>query len=292
MRRVLDDEASLRSALALPDDQPLERQDGGVWLVHGVDPADVLPVWRAARAALPTTGRWPVCVDGAEGWYAGGVEADDLVERAAAVGVGGIEIGWVNDLPETREDLELFCSSRFPRTPDLAARMVQALGDPTTEPEFDRWLFTAQQQEPALREQVDVAWLTGTGNWYEPQTVALALLPTEHGWLAPAWLSFHSCEHGDREAGLVAVQREWQQRYGAELVAHWGTMLQYVVGRPRPTRRRPTRWRGSSRRSAAPCRCTGTSWPWRSWRDTPGSCTTGRSRYSFGCSRRLTEFMQ
>lgn len=194
-------------------------------------------MWQVARAALPDTGRWPVCIWGVDDWHIDnpGNPADaaaELAEAAVRADPADVGSGWVNDLPETREDLEVFVGHRFPNHPDLADRMVEALGDPTTEPAFDRWLYEALLQEPSLRAEVDVDYLIGTRQWFQPDSVSLALLPTAEGWLSSAWLAFHSFEMPDRAAALAAVQRGWSQKYRAELVANWGTMLQFLVGRP------------------------------------------------------------
>jgi hypothetical protein len=110
--------------------------------------------------------------------------------------------------------------------------MARDLGDPTTEPAWDAWLYAQLLADPELRAEVDVTALRGTRQWHRPPQMALALLPDPRGWLAPAFLSFSSCEDPERAAALAAVQRRWEQDHGAELVAHWGTMLQYTVARP------------------------------------------------------------
>jgi Domain of unknown function (DUF4253) len=58
--------------------------------------------------------------------------------------------------------------------------------------------------------------------------------------LAPAWLNYFGAREktartdlGDDPGrkGLAAAIRQWEQQWGAELVASWGTMLQFVVAR-------------------------------------------------------------
>ncbi len=203
-----------------------------------MDPSQVLPVWQVARDALPASGRWPVCIwdsDEAREIADPGdpaAAAAELAEAAAHADPGAVASGWINDFPETLADLETFVQHRFPNHPDLAQRVIDDLGDPTTQPAFDRWLYEALLNEPALRSEVDVDYLRGTRQWFQPKRVTLALLPTDQGWLSPAWLSFHSFEMPEREAALAAAQRDWSRKYGAEIVANWGTMLQFLVGRP------------------------------------------------------------
>jgi hypothetical protein len=73
--------------------------------------------------------------------------------------------------------------------------------------------------------------------WFEPtdMDVAVILLPTPHGWHAPAYLSFFGAEGPGGAEKLVAILRLWHDRHGAELLAHYGTMLEFVVDRPPQT---------------------------------------------------------
>ena len=51
--------------------------------------------------------------------------------------------------------------------------------------------------------------------------------------MSAAWLSYWGAKDG-ADAGQVpfgAVLREWHEKWGAELVAFWGTMLQFIVSR-------------------------------------------------------------
>ena len=54
------------------------------------------------------------------------------------------------------------------------------------------------------------------------------LLPTDRNALTPLYADFY----GGSGPALGAALQEWQQRWGAELVASWGTMLQFLVARP------------------------------------------------------------
>ncbi|GAA0811136.1 DUF4253 domain-containing protein [Spirilliplanes yamanashiensis] len=52
----------------------------------------------------------------------------------------------------------------------------------------------------------------------------------------PAWVSYYGASTPDRDGygAWAAAMRQWQRRWGAELVAAWGTMLQFVVSRQPP----------------------------------------------------------
>ena len=237
MARVLHGQ-ELRAALDGPALRGLTLTPGpgGVWLLTGVDPDELLPVWWAARERVPRTGRWPVAVleppyhlDPPRDLQRA---VDDFTARVDAADPASVFPAWVNDLPETAEDLALLVGHRFPAHPELVERMVADLGDPTTEPAWDAWLYDRLLTEPDLRAEVHVAHLQGTCQWHRAERLSLALLPDSRGWLSPLFLSFHSCETPERASALAAVQRRWEADYGAELVAHLGTMLELTVSRP------------------------------------------------------------
>ena len=87
--------------------------------------------------------------------------------------------------------------------------------------------------DPALvaRGREWVESLVGTRNWHQVPEAQLVLLPTASPWLAPGWVSYFgaTCDNGPQ--ALCAALRQWENRWGAELVACWGTMLQFVVSR-------------------------------------------------------------
>lgn len=67
--------------------------------------------------------------------------------------------------------------------------------------------------------------------WYEPrESHALVLMPSDRGWEVPAYVSFYGA-HQCNSQFVVALLKEWNDRYGAELVAHYGTMLQFQTTR-------------------------------------------------------------
>ena len=48
--------------LASLSDLPVEEDVGGVFVVDHIDPEQILPSWRAARAAVSVIDRWPVMI--------------------------------------------------------------------------------------------------------------------------------------------------------------------------------------------------------------------------------------
>jgi hypothetical protein len=75
--------------------------------------------------------------------------------------------------------------------------------------------------------------MNGPFEWFTPTGATFLLfLPTPGGFEAPAYLSFYGMDGPAGSARLIALLRDWKRQFGAELVAHWGTMLQFIVERP------------------------------------------------------------
>jgi hypothetical protein len=97
--------------------------------------------------------------------------------------------------------------------------------------DLERWFFEWEQAtfgDKALEiGPQHLRYLT----WFAPrEEMALVLLPTPNGWDVPAYMSWFGSESASSEL-VVALLREWHQRFGAELVCHYGTMLQLVTSR-------------------------------------------------------------
>ena len=164
-------------------------------ILEGEDPSDFEDLDLAARKIDPWMPPWRV------------IEDDDPLVPAA--------------------DLE----SRLRGFPaDLVEAATTELGMPTTGPVLDRWIYDRLLADPALvvafQEQVD--FITTTQYRFVPQRVQLVLLPTPLPWLAPYWLGYWGTQDS---TWLSAVQWQWHHRWGAELVASWGTVLQFLTSR-------------------------------------------------------------
>jgi len=209
---------------------------GDLLLVEGLT-GDVLTSWRAARAAVPQTGRWPVAVwdpgsdDGTEHRAPTRATVTQLATAAPRIDPWARYRPFSDETPIGADDLEVHFEAWFPDT-DLEARAVRDLAPPTTDDALHTWIYRQMQSDPAVRATAEAhaAPLIGTRCWFEPGAFAVALLPTAHGWLAPAWIDFF--DESDHQEELCAALWRWHQRWGAELVAHWGTMMQFVVDRP------------------------------------------------------------
>ena len=183
------------------------------------DTDEVLPAWEAARSVLTATGRWPLVVHEWDG-FAGP--------------------GWLHRLAEERNRLLV-----------MQAELRYATGDHTLG--RSDYVVTVPTAEAALAQRLS-AMSDEIGNasgapgapgselsrhleWPDPPgPPAVILLPVANGWdslvhfdLGPAGGALGSV------GKLIAVLRSWHDRYGAELVANWGTVLQFVVARPPAT---------------------------------------------------------
>jgi len=235
MARMMDDPEQIAAALrgTALQGHPVEEGLGGTFLVADVEPAQLLDAWRAARSATPTTGRWPVLTGVGELY----VEPTDddiaaLEQAARTVDPWSVYRRWGADEPVSVDDLRLYVPS--PPTVDLVARAARELTLPMTRAAVERWTWQTLLADPVLTEwgHRQSAWIVGTRTWYIPQEVQLVLLPTPKQWLAPAWIRYFGAGDPRMWEALAAGIRLWEQQWGAELVACWATMLQFLVSRP------------------------------------------------------------
>ncbi|WP_430785956.1 hypothetical protein [Actinoplanes sp. G11-F43] len=187
-------------------DLPITPAPGDCLMISGLDPADVLPAWRTAHAAMPSTGRRPL-----------------LLDRAPT--------GVAFTTPDAREDpwpalarpwWDLPLTGDTPQVPGfLTIDVRRDVPDPTTRT-VNRYVYERVRADSGLRGLVPpyADRLTGIRNWQRPERVELLLPPTTEAHLPAAW------------TGLPpAVLRCWYEQWRAELVAAWDGARQFVVGR-------------------------------------------------------------
>lgn len=212
----------------------------GTVLVAGVDPTRLHEAWQAAEALVPAIGRRPVMVtddfDGAlrirpepepaasqselrafaeaaessEPWlvyhhYSEDEEVDDGEVEYYARGVAGVDLtALVSDvaLPTERQALERTLYDRLLADADRYARVLDS-----------------------------VRFVTQTDYWYAPNSVLLMLLPTSDVRSSGYWVDFFGAPTPQYQRRLAEVLAQWRHRWDARLVASWGTMLQFQVGR-------------------------------------------------------------
>ncbi|UXI65805.1 DUF4253 domain-containing protein [Tahibacter amnicola] len=228
----------------------------------GIDP---LAAWRCARERVRDTGRWPVLTlvgAGRSGAWSRVVASEDyfsrfyfeeeerdrrrddepetILQAAQAVDVAGALAAIPDDttgflfelldvaLAETRR--------RFGKAPvvdDPGEFLLRELI--YDQHALERWFFEWER-----RNGTDALQLAGDGlahlEWFAPppEEQALLLLPSARHWEAPAYIHWFGALRCNSQT-IVALLREWHARFGAELVAHYGTILQFGVARPPAT---------------------------------------------------------
>lgn len=96
---------------------------------------------------------------------------------------------------------------------------------------LEEWLFN-WETDFAQTHNITLAPDTQHLDWFELGMMkTLILLPTLHSWESLAYLHwFGGCQIGTEVA--MSFLKRWQEQYQAELVCHYGTMLQLQVRQP------------------------------------------------------------
>jgi hypothetical protein len=208
-------------------------------------PDEVLMAWQSARAVLEQTERWPVVGWGVDLFNrfpfdhgtGGDTSVGGILDRADRMDAGEIiaDLASADDADYAYDELEpyeLMSTRRLVGDAPSSDEVRHALGSQLTHGRLDRWLLDWEEARGPHRSEPPTHL-----EWFEPRgmDVAVVLLPTVNGWHTPAYMSFFGAEGPGGAEKLIAVLRSWSQRYGAELVAHYGTMLEFVVTRPPET---------------------------------------------------------
>lgn len=213
---------------------------------------DLEQSWLTARRVVEQTGRWPVistCWRSAGGSFAAMVQAENLFSRfyfeeaptAAAVSPRAIiEKSRTIDVPafiqtlaqDRQRDDNLAASIDYeleqtqelcehaPSRDEIDGNLIQ------TTSQLDRWLLDWELAHGHLQTPE-----AGRFDWFQPNQAVLLLLPTASSWETLAYLHWYgTSDHGAEY--YIALGKSWEERFGAELVAHYGTMLQCFVSRP------------------------------------------------------------
>lgn len=251
---MIDDPEDLASALAGGplDGRPVRtmavpKSDDRVMLVK-VTGREVRDAWRHARSLLDQTGRWPVTVTG---WKSSKESiADPLVRtasmspaqrRAAAeqIDLAQAIAAMTEDEPLDADTIQAHLEATRRRLGDApeAGEVAGALGDGADERALDRWLMEWEEERSPTTTAIDAGHLA----WYGPaaavQDTFIAFLPTAVGHETFTYFAFWAEESvpGCTPERLIAVLASWEDRFGAELVNHWGTMLELVASSPPTT---------------------------------------------------------
>lgn len=226
------------------------------------NPKQIEANWRVARALLPQTGRWPLITTTHSAENAGSLQANlleaDFFSRFYYEEAPQFE---KNPDPEiitpkalrmqadTADYLPAFQAYIQERDGDypldlymdtIAQDCRDRVGTPKrkeinaahdsgkfkTYYDNERWLDRWEQAQGYTHDVQEARQ-----DWYEPESTVMLFLPTSNGWDALAYLNWYGTSDIGSEY-YIALGRSWEKRFGAELVAHYGTILQCVVSRP------------------------------------------------------------
>jgi hypothetical protein len=201
---------------------PIATPQGAVLRLR-VPGARAVERWKLLRSLLPTSGRAPLVVVGIsdedliEAIERGTAELTVTLERAESIDVDRWLAGRYDDADGDAEAHD----DPFGDDIDDRAALAEAFGiDPERLPEID----LDAQLEFSLPRQI-------LGNDHV-ESVQILLLPTEHGWQAPAYLGFGGWNELPWPAELAAALARWRERYGAEPFGVSGDRLELAVSRP------------------------------------------------------------
>jgi hypothetical protein len=236
-------ELLLDTPLAGREIETFELDSGEVIFGVRYEPVLLLDRWTMARRLVDRTGRWPVAASGyrdpsidtaALVDELGPRASSDTVIRAGERAFADIraEIASYWPVPFTEYlTFELNVTRhRCGHAPDEAEIRASLPAD-ATELDLDRWLKgweDAHFPEARRRPATHLDWFT------PPIDEAMLMFPPV-AW-GPATLAYHSFWGEDAGTAtiqqLIAILAYWHERYGAELVGNWLTMLKFVVERP------------------------------------------------------------
>ncbi|MEU4528573.1 DUF4253 domain-containing protein [Micromonospora ureilytica] len=223
---------------------PIGHGPSGTVLVTDVDPDRLHEVWRAAEALVPVIGRRPVLVtddfDDALTIRSEPEQGPSESELRTFADAAASSEPWLTyrhygeDQQVDEDEIEFY--ARGTTGVDLTA-LVPDVVLPTPLPALERALYDRLLADADLHTQVlgNVRLVTQTDYWYEPDSVLLMLLPTSDVRSSAYWVDFYGALTEEDRQRLGEVLAQWRHRWDARLVASWGTMLQFQVGRrPRP----------------------------------------------------------
>lgn len=174
-----------------------------------IDSSEVVSTWEAARRLVERTGRWPVAVCSFDFHLNSSSELGSIVEV-----FDRIEFDW--ELAGSTDPASIIERSR---AVDVDAEFNRLAADAS-------WLGA-----PDATRVPDA--VPTFNDWFEPAglLVALLLLPDPVPEHALAYVHWFAGNQALPSHVLIAVLRQWREVHGAELVAHWRTMLQLISGR-------------------------------------------------------------
>ncbi|HTJ33021.1 MAG TPA: DUF4253 domain-containing protein [Dactylosporangium sp.] len=219
---------------------PIGYGPSGTVLVADIDPNRLHEAWQAADALVPVIGRRPVMV------------TDDFGDalRIRPEPEPGPSESELRAFAEAAESSEPWLAYRHYSDDDEVGEgegeyytrgvagvdltaLVSDVALPTPRQALERALYDQLLADADLYARVlgSVRFVTQTDYWYTPDSVLLMLLPTSDVRSSGYWVDFYGALTREYQRKLAEVLAQWRHRWDARLVASWGTMLQFQVGR-------------------------------------------------------------
>jgi hypothetical protein len=120
---------------------------------------------------------------------------------------------------------------RYGIAPTLDQLQLIVTGDGEHEAiNLERWLFEWEIEHNPLDRVVALTDEVHQGDWFDgyQKHLALILLPTEYGWETLAYLHWYG-SGSITSGGAIAFLKRWYEKYQAELVCHYGTVIDLKV---------------------------------------------------------------
>ncbi|MCP3786779.1 hypothetical protein NLX85_25760 [Micromonospora sp. A3M-1-15] len=219
---------------------PIGHGPAGTVLVADVDPARLHEAWQAADALVPVLGRRPVLVtddfDHTLRFRPDPEPGPSEAELRAFVEAAEASDPWLIYRHHSEDDEvdegEVEYYARGVAGVDLTA-LVSDVALPIERQALERALYDRLLADADLyaRVSASVRFVTQTDYWYTPNSVLLMLLPTSDVRSSGYWVDFYGALTREYQQRLAEVLAQWRHRWDARLVASWGTMLQFQVGR-------------------------------------------------------------
>jgi hypothetical protein len=238
--------AHKKQALTIPEEENLAFF---IELPSPLNNTERLRYWQAAKDLLPQTGHWPILIQSGfstEPWP----DADELFNRFFYREEDANTIEPQAIIQASRQiNVENFFSqailqdlAREPLAEKIATEVaISAEFFKADAEEIKRYLANASITDVISLEQALWIWeeqknpnyqiFTNYQNWYEPlahEGEGILFLPTANAWESLAYLHFFGASL-NKSSTYIAIGNYWQKHYGAEMVAHYGTMLHCIT---------------------------------------------------------------
>jgi hypothetical protein len=176
-----------------------------------------LPLWRSLRDLIKTTGHWPVVLGTDESLQLIGEQIDEKQGQVAPA------------------DLETF---RKDRREEMERGRAEFRAEA---PLFTRLAFAAYKAWRTTVLHLQTLGGTADGEVYDTTgdlrgrthaRVHIALVPSTNSWEVPRLLQFGGWNECPHPSVHEIILRDWEQRFGAELVCMQRDRLEFRVARP------------------------------------------------------------